>query len=611
MRHRKEKVIYYSSRHCSPFVRNILRSVFCVDKIKLRFVRADENSLKTFWKKMELSELFDRIYEAGYAGNVLKDKALMQELEHLVRRKKKVPDAVREILGLLYPGTGGLGGEREAYFARIWRRLYGEGSFQFKEGTGVNLVNFNETASYLKLFEKQKQSMNCMENATATLLQTLPFDVDTIADIGSGPGLVNQFIPYDYQVLAVDLNEEILKQNSRQTCIGDILDLPLQDQSVDLSMACDVLEHIEPKKAARAVAELQRVSRKYIYIQTPYNEILRYSLAKCPNCGKVWHVNFHKGRFTYDSFLRYENDTWRISQVNYTGSVCNEADNPDIYKKIEAEQMDVYRVDHFECPDCGAFSVPVNLEILAEMEREDNRRENGRAIVPKYSEIGVLFEKRDLEADQIVRMDAAEGTAQSIDMHLSEDSIYSNLRIDLTKPFLSKEVYTGKEQVPVLYGHACRMEKNKSGILVKGGKGSWLGISLPCLIAGAQMELRGMCGQDTTFTIAGIDKEECEFQEAVKSVRKGSFLCKHKMSGKWNEHSTFIKIYCQDDYVLSGVKLYGKEEKKYYFITQEDVEDNHLRYSKNGVLYRYYIPKQGAAFEMIEGQTDRMGWKVI
>jgi hypothetical protein len=309
-----------------------LRSVFLVDEIKVDFVR--KNNCKFVFKKRHLywEDLIKKLSEVALSTKIFEEGEMIFELKSLVKNKEKVDKAITTIVKYLY--TEGSVRDEERFIEK-WEEFYGKkGKVNLKMGTNINAVNYNETATYLKLFAIQKESMKHMENATATLLETIPCEVNTIADIGSGPGLVNQYIPYYYDVLAVDINQEILRQNRRKTCIGDILDLPLQDKSVDMTISCDVLEHIEPDKLNRAVSELKRVSKKYIYIQVPHDEILRYGIAKCPNCGNIWHVNFHKNKFTLDILKRYEDNEWKISQINYTGEVKNEIDNPEIYAKI-------------------------------------------------------------------------------------------------------------------------------------------------------------------------------------------------------------------------------------------------------------------------------------
>ena len=94
-------------------------------------------------------------------------------------------------------------------------------------------------------------------------------------------------------------------------CIGDILDIPLQNQSVDMTIACDVMEHIEVDKLDKAVAELRRVSRKYIYIQVPHNEILRYGVPRTLDIQNSLHDIYpiHPFQFVHisGSFLYLEN----------------------------------------------------------------------------------------------------------------------------------------------------------------------------------------------------------------------------------------------------------------------------------------------------------------
>lgn len=592
----RKKTIYYSKNNCNPFVRNILKSVFLVDNVKLTFTKNKKMS-RTIWKrKSDLEELIDRISIAERAEQILKDDALVNELKKLVRNKTQVDKAILAIMEYLYSD-----GEEVKYenLIKRWVLFYGEKSqFKFKKSADVNIVNYNETSTYLKLFRIQKESMKHMENSTATLLNTIPCDVDTIADIGAGPGLVNQFIPYYYDVLAMDINQEILDQNSRKTCIGDILDIPLQDKSVDMTITCDVMEHIETDKLEKAVSELRRVSKKYIYIQVPNNEILRYGVAKCPECGNIWHVNFHKNKFTLEKLKQYENEEWKISQVNYTGNIDNEIDNPKIYEKIEKEGLEIYRVENFECPKCGAKSKPVNLDMLNDMVKNDNIQKESKKIVPKYSEIAVLFERK-CKKDKIVR--------EKDENALRDKQLYSNTEIDFTKRFITKTVYTGNEQIPALYLGSSEMKRTEEGILVKGDSNSWIGIALPYVIAGDELEIEGKCKEYTRIIIVGIDKQEQEFMEVQMDVESGNFACKHEVSSKWKEHSTFLKLYFDNEILLSVIRVKRKDKRNYYFIKQDDVKENHYTLSCDGVLYRYYIPEQGVAFEQKENGIIEVG----
>ncbi len=587
----KNKKIYYSNNNCTPFVRNILKSVFLVDDIKLTFLKGKRGFMVLRKKERTFEELIDKISGSDFAEQILRNNALMNELGNLVKNKEQVENSIFVIMKYLYSD------EEECKnndIIKKWIQLYGEKeSFKFKRSADVNLVNYNETSTYLKLFKVQKESMRHMENATATLLETIPCDVDTIADIGAGPGLVNQYIPYYYDVLAVDINQEILNQNRRKTCIGDILDIPLQNQSVDMTIACDVMEHIEVDKLDKAVAELRRVSRKYIYIQVPHNEILRYGVAKCSECGNIWHVNFHKNSFTLEALRQFENAEWVISQVNYTGNVDNEIESSRIYEQIERDGLDIYRVENFECPKCGAKSKPIHLDILEEMMKNENRQKESKKIIPKYSEIAVLFEKRckrkSIKADKYC--------------HFPEQKLFSNIEIDFSKRFMSKSTYTGKEQIPVFYSGSSEVKMTEEGFKISGKDNFWIGIALPYLIDGDEVELKGKCLESTQIIIAGIDGTEKEFMEEQGNLDEGNFSYNHKMSSKWNEHSTFLKYYFNKEIMLHSLQVHRMDEKKYYLIEQSDTKQNHIVLNQKKVLYRYYIPEQGVAFEQKKNEA--------
>ena len=583
----EKKTIYYSQNNCNPFVRSILKSVFLVDNIELIFIKNIENTVVIRGRKEDLGKLIDKISCFNQAEQILKNNVLMGELKKFVRHKMQVKKSISTIMEYLYSDKEEV---KKKSFVKRWIYLYGEkNQFRFKGSADVNAVNYNETPTYLKLFQIQKESSKHMENATATLLETIPCDVETIADVGAGPGLVNQYIPYYYDVLAIDINQEILDQNSRKTCIGDILDLPLQDQSVDMTITCDVLEHLESDKLEKAVSELRRVSKKYIYIQVPYNEILRYSIAKCPECGNIWHVNFHKNRFTLNTLKQYENEEWKISQVNYTGNVDNEIENPEIYEKIVKEGLEIYRVENFECPKCGAKSKTVNIDMLYNMFKNDNIQKESKRIMPKYSEIGVLFEKENKNNGADI-VETAEYNS------LNEKQLYSNVEIDFARKFMIKSVYSGKEQVPAFFLGSSEIEMLGEGIFIKGNCNSWIGIALPYIIEGDELEIEGSSHTDTKIIIVGVDKEEKEFQEEQVDIKEGDFVYRHKMSSKWKEHSTFLKLYFEDEILLSFMRVHRKDKRNYYFINQNDIKGAHYIISQGGVLYRYYIPEQGVAF---------------
>jgi len=74
---------------------------------------------------------------------------------------------------------------------------------------------------------------------------------------------------------------------------GDVFQLPFQDNSFDLVTAVEVLEHLERPRGA--LAELKRVSRRYVLLTVPFNE--RLQTVFCPYCLRGFHDKGHLQSF--------------------------------------------------------------------------------------------------------------------------------------------------------------------------------------------------------------------------------------------------------------------------------------------------------------------------
>lgn len=104
-----------------------------------------------------------------------------------------------------------------------------------------------------------------------------------ILDIGCGEGIVANFL---INTLSIDSNQiagldldrnclQISKIINPGTTVyqGSIYDLPFQDNSFDLVLALEILEHLEfPEKA---IGELNRVSKAWILISVPNDWMFR------------------------------------------------------------------------------------------------------------------------------------------------------------------------------------------------------------------------------------------------------------------------------------------------------------------------------------------------
>lgn len=278
-----------------------------------------------------------------------------------------------------------------ATFYIKWSNAYnGLKTFDLTEKALINNVNGQETEEYKRAFAEMNKSgiAPSIQSAIASLLDSIPEDVEKLLDIGSGPGYMDEAIPKDIQVLAMDIDEKILETNPRKYCLGDVLQIPLKNKSVDMTITCDMLEHIEPEQLNKACEEIKRVTKKYIYIQVPYMENLDAGKAYCEKCGKEWHVNFHKSNFDEKKIFRLIGEEWKPIFVNHTGEYAFDSSLQSEFLFAKNNSLKCNLISGWKCPFCGSISVPRNEKLIDSLHRLF-KIETG--YFPRYSEIGILF----------------------------------------------------------------------------------------------------------------------------------------------------------------------------------------------------------------------------
>ena len=94
----------------------------------------------------------------------------------------------------------------------------------------------------------------------------------------------------------VEINPEIVELSRKRAnfvniIVGDVLNIPFKDASFDLVFTSGLLIHVSPKNIEKAISEIYRVSKKYIwcfeYFSETYTEI-EYRGHK----GVLWKTNF-------------------------------------------------------------------------------------------------------------------------------------------------------------------------------------------------------------------------------------------------------------------------------------------------------------------------------
>lgn len=78
-------------------------------------------------------------------------------------------------------------------------------------------------------------------------------------------------------------------------------DLPFADRQFDIVVCTEVLEHLPEQIFIRGIAELQRVSRRYLLISVPYRQRVWNEYYKCSHCGFIGNTMSHLRYFDEQS----------------------------------------------------------------------------------------------------------------------------------------------------------------------------------------------------------------------------------------------------------------------------------------------------------------------
>ena len=213
-----------------------------------------------------------------------------------------------------------------------------------------------------------------------------------IADIGCGPGLLARQIPSFYKLICIDLDEKILASIDRYKVLGSVTDIPLKNNSVELIIAMDILEHLSDTELEKAVSELARVSSKYVYIQTPHNESLSFGQYLCLTCNKVNHINHHKQSINYQRLTKlFQKEGLKAQIVNLTGDMTTSC----YYPKYNNNKLNLlnYKSKGIVCSSCGETSNFLDTSQDETISLKLEKINNLIRLNPWYSEIAILFLK--------------------------------------------------------------------------------------------------------------------------------------------------------------------------------------------------------------------------
>jgi SAM-dependent methyltransferase len=97
----------------------------------------------------------------------------------------------------------------------------------------------------------------------------------TVLDVGSGSSGIVGLIPPGWVVTAVDSSFDDYgtargpARGNAQRLVADARDLPFEDESFDVVIAIDLLEHLAPQDRHVAVDQIMRVARRRVVVACP------------------------------------------------------------------------------------------------------------------------------------------------------------------------------------------------------------------------------------------------------------------------------------------------------------------------------------------------------
>jgi len=142
---------------------------------------------------------------------------------------------------------------------------------------------------------------------TKIILDIIPSDVRTIADIGCGDGAITNVLAERYTITGVDLSQEAIRHLSTKVLpvVSNANNLPFEDRYADMVFSSELLEHLPDKVFLKAISEIKRISKKYILITVPNKEKLRKRFTKCNTCGFEFHIYRHLSSFNLRKLSQY------------------------------------------------------------------------------------------------------------------------------------------------------------------------------------------------------------------------------------------------------------------------------------------------------------------
>ena len=136
-----------------------------------------------------------------------------------------------------------------------------------KSNLGYQLYNDIYFNAYAEASHNREKNFSSVWYQLNSILKLPKSSVDKILEIGPGAGLLNSILKnFDFSLETLDIDS-----SNKPDHIGSALKMPFEDNSFDLICAFQVLQHIPSNDFSKAIAEINRVTKRFTIISLPSN----------------------------------------------------------------------------------------------------------------------------------------------------------------------------------------------------------------------------------------------------------------------------------------------------------------------------------------------------
>ena len=156
-----------------------------------------------------------------------------------------------------------------------------------------------EKEFYSYIYKNKNYFQGLESKRIKTILSRIP-PSNSILDVGCGDGRLLNKINTKFKI-GIDFAVNPLKYVKCLTYAANVEYLPFLDNSFELVICLEVLEHLKKNKLKKTLNELFRVSSRFILISVPYDENLNLRMVKCKFCHHLFHASLHYHSFNEKS----------------------------------------------------------------------------------------------------------------------------------------------------------------------------------------------------------------------------------------------------------------------------------------------------------------------